>query len=353
MPFITQGKTNVKYLAVVLIVAILAGAGIFLCQRSNEQNLASSQEESTFGQLDSGGIQAGDKIKPEFQAIPGEDSGITAIRKYYYAIVAGNLAEAKSMREDPEDDFDELNGGALVASPRQFEKMGEDRYRFMLDFQDHNSDSEVYIYRVTIDLIGNKLKLISSEEMTSDMVMSGDITVFSKIENDKSYFVVSRNGKEEIIDGRRGPTGEADMDLFAGDISISSDGRYATVGEAGWEGYLVNVYDLQAKKNLCSFESPISYGFAGNNYFYACAVAGMNVWDSGEILELSKPEIIYSAVGKDGCLDRIICSYDGSAKKIKFDISGLKKDCNSKNEEPADKIVQFSIEDQTVKESAK
>jgi hypothetical protein len=33
MPFITQGKTNVKYLAIVLVVAVLAGVGIFLYQQ--------------------------------------------------------------------------------------------------------------------------------------------------------------------------------------------------------------------------------------------------------------------------------------------------------------------------------
>ncbi len=33
MPFITQGKTNFKYLAIVLIVAVLVGAGIFLYQQ--------------------------------------------------------------------------------------------------------------------------------------------------------------------------------------------------------------------------------------------------------------------------------------------------------------------------------
>jgi hypothetical protein len=347
MPFITQGKTNVKYIAIVLVIGLLAVAGIFLCQRSNEQDLVSSQEEST---LDGGGIRTEDKIKPEFQAIPGEDPGIAAIRKYYYSIVVGNLAEAKLMREDPEDDFDDLNSGLLVASPRQFEKIGEDRYRFMLDLRRDYDGSEIYIERVTMDLIGSKLKLVSSE---SDMVTSGDITVFSKIENNKSYFVLSRNGKEEIIDERRGPTGGGDMDLFSARTSISPDGRYATVGEAVWEGYLVNVYDLQTKKNLYSFGSPVSYGFAGNNYFYSCSVAGMAAWDSAEILELSKPEIVYSGIGEDGCFDRIDCSYDGSAKKIKFDISGLKKDCHSENEEPVDKIVEFSIEDQIVKENVK
>jgi hypothetical protein len=346
MPFIDQGKANVKYLAVVIVCAILAGAGIFLCQRSNEQELANSQEENS---LDSGGIQAEDKIKPAFQTIPGEDPGITVIRKYYYAIAAGNLAEAKLMREDPEDNFDDLNFGLLAASPRQFEKMGENRYRFMLDLQGNYYGSKIYIERVTMDLIGSKLKLVSSE---SDMVTSGDIVVFSKIENNKSYFVLSRNGKEEIIDERRGPTGGGDMDLFSGSVSISSDGRYATVGEAVWEGYLVNVYDLQTKKNLSWFRSPDSYGFAGSNYFYTCSSAGMNVYDSGEILELSKPEIVYSAVEKDGC-GRIVCSYDGLAKKIKFDISGSKKDCNNENEEPVDKIVEFSIEDQVVKENVK
>jgi hypothetical protein len=58
MPFITQGKVNVKYLAIVIALAALAGAGIFFCQRSNEQNLASSQKESSLG---SGGTQTENK----------------------------------------------------------------------------------------------------------------------------------------------------------------------------------------------------------------------------------------------------------------------------------------------------
>ncbi|MFA5742832.1 MAG: PsbP-related protein [Candidatus Paceibacterota bacterium] len=40
MPFITQGKINVKYLAIVLIVAVLAGAGILLYQQDLDKKSA-------------------------------------------------------------------------------------------------------------------------------------------------------------------------------------------------------------------------------------------------------------------------------------------------------------------------
>jgi hypothetical protein len=40
MPFITQGKTNVKYLTIVVVLAILAGAGIFLCRQYLDRKAA-------------------------------------------------------------------------------------------------------------------------------------------------------------------------------------------------------------------------------------------------------------------------------------------------------------------------
>ena len=51
MPFITKGKTNIKYLAIVAVLAILAGTGIFLLRQNKDKlNYQPAVSTSTSGQ---------------------------------------------------------------------------------------------------------------------------------------------------------------------------------------------------------------------------------------------------------------------------------------------------------------
>jgi hypothetical protein len=72
----------------------------------------------------------------------------------------------------------------LMANPLEFEKIGDNRYQFKVQFQDNNQKQK--LYRVVMEVNKEKIIPISSEEIITNPISFGNITAFVKQRQSKS-----------------------------------------------------------------------------------------------------------------------------------------------------------------------
>ncbi len=217
--------------------------------------------------------------RPIFSQIPGEDSSVTTIRKYYWLIAGGQIDQAYAMHSQKPVDFtkyQEWYKDVVKADPRDFKKTDSTAYEFYVDYQEHNNTAT--LYHVTMQVVDGQLKTIASEEITSEIVSSGSHTAFAKSIGDQNYMVLTENGSEIIID-------KAENDFYKqniGRVRIFSDpefspsGRYLKYVVYGWEWSGTFIYDVTKKRPVADMDGPETFGFTkGDTYAYGCMSPGM------------------------------------------------------------------------------
>ncbi|MFA6183608.1 MAG: hypothetical protein WC682_00725 [Parcubacteria group bacterium] len=270
--------------------------------------------------------------KKDFQITNGEDNKITLIRKYYWLIENQNLEEAYKMNNRINislDDFKALYQKTRFVQARDFQKVNDNTYKFFLDYQDHNNSKK--IYRLTLRIINeDKLEIITTEEIVSEMVKSGDFTAYSKKQNGKSFLILGRYGIETVIDQGEADYREDYSNLenvkFFRDIKFSDNGNYLIYTMSGWEWSIIYIYDINNDKEALSFDSG-TYGFsADEKSFFVCTNAGMVTNPGGIIYNTPDFKKQFELFGSDKNLaTEVRCNYDKDKNELTFIYD---KDCS-------------------------
>lgn len=270
------------------------------------------------------------KTHGEFKIIPSENPDITAIRKYFWLIVDGKLEEAYSMRSDTKDigfeDFQDLFDQAYSAKVSQIEEKAQNQYRFLVDYQDHNSAPEVY--RIEAKITDGKLAVISTEKMIGEKERFGNMEAFAKQENGYHYVILVRDGKEIIVDKAEIMNKEytnIDKALYFTDPKFSPLGNYLTYNASGWEWEFTRLYDIKNKTINSNIFSPYGYGFTEDEkYFYDCEDNTMSGELYGRVYGVPgfnvKYELPFTA-NETTPFVSINCEYNKDKKAVIFNIS--------------------------------
>jgi hypothetical protein len=282
-----------------------------------------------------------------FQALPGENGDITTIRHYYYYVANGQLQNAYAMYSDPTIDFSKYQQqyqNTIKADPRDFVDKGNHKYEFYVDYQEDNTDPT--FYHVVMSVAGEKIKTISSEEITTPIVKSGPYTAFAKKVGGYNYMVLTDNGREYILD--QGESDYNDKYTNIGNVEFfqnpefSPDNRYLYYEMLGYEWSQGYVYNTQKKKKILEINEVGLHGFAGNEkYFYTCASPGMG---GGNGLVFSLPQgkqifDIYNDKNNSNYMN-IECEYQDGKNYISFVLSQF---YSGENQQAPDKTVKFSF----------
>jgi len=279
-----------------------------------------------------------------FQIISGEDPNITTIRKYYFEITKGNLQNAYNMYKEKKVSFEtykEWYKDALIANPVEFKKMGDNCYKFKVQFQNHNQEQE--LYRVTMKVDEGKIIPISSEKIIESPISFGNITAFVKQRFSKTYLVLSENRKEQILDeGSNSLLG--DSPIIAGPLKFSPEGNYLISHVYGWEWHGINVYDVKNKKRVLKLCLPFVANFTPDEkYFFACARDDFFGAYYNIIYSVPDFKEIYNpSPEKDHWYYAKECEYDKDKQVIRFKLDVYSIKGETKQKEKQSKIVEFS-----------
>jgi hypothetical protein len=289
------------------------------------------------------------KIQSEFEEISGEDSNITAIRKYYWLLSVGKLKEAYEMHSSVNnvsfEKFQEWYKNTYSAGASQFEKKASDQYRFQVDYQDNNNMPE--IYRVEMKVVDGKLLTISSEKMIGKKEVFGDMQAFAKQEADYNYIILAKDGKELVIDKAEELNEEysnINAALFYNNPEFSPSGNYLIYKAYGWEWAFARIYDIKNKNLVPKTFATYSYGFAEDEkYLYDCEANAMSGEFYGRVYTIPDFKIKYELPFEEGemaGLNDLACKYDKEKQIIKFTISNSEES----------RVVEYSVvEDKVVK----
>jgi hypothetical protein len=291
-------------------------------------------------------INASKPVPPReksFQIIKGEDPNITIIRKYYFEITKGNLQNAYNMYQDKKVGFEtykEWYKDTLMANPVEFEKIGDNRYQFKVQFQDNNQEQE--LYRVIMEVNKEKIIPISSEEIITNPISFGNITAFVKQRQSKTYLVLSENGKEQILDqGSASPLDWEGGPVISGPLEFSPEGNYLISDVYGWEWGGTNIYDIKNKKRVLEISSPFIASFTPNEkYFFACAQNDFSGEYYSTVYSVPDFKEIYNALTGE-YYTNIDCEYDKDKQVIRFKMDNIYNPETGQIEKQP-KIVEFS-----------
>jgi hypothetical protein len=280
-----------------------------------------------------------------FQIIQREDSNITTIRKYYFQITKGNLENAYDMYQDKKVSFEIYNEwyrDTLMANPVEFEKIGDNRYQFKVQFQDHNREQE--LYRVVMEVNEEKIIPISSEKIVTNPISFGNITAFVKQRQSKTYLVLSENGKEQILDqGSDSPLNWEGGPVISGPLAFSPKGNYLMCDIYGWEWGGTNIYDVKNRKIVLELSSPFIASFTPNEkYLFACAQNDFSGESYGTVYSVPDFKEIFNALTEEDYMYmNMDCEYDKEKQVVRFKMYNI---YNPKTEqmEKQSKIVEFS-----------
>jgi len=287
-----------------------------------------------------------------FQKIPGEEKNIETIRRYYWLLSNQKINEAYAMVSNQENitlvQFNNWYSNLNFAKPRDFKKINSSAYEFLVDYQDHNDKER--IYHVKMQVLGEKIRTLISEEYISKVVTFGEYEAYVAIRNGKNYVILSKNGKETILDEGVADYNEDysninEVKIFSS-VYFSSKGNYLIYDWGAWEVGGEVIYDFKKQKEILNLLYPDEYGFSNDEKeFYYCTSAGMATGPGGEIVSLPDGETIYS-------LDDLFmepeysdymdveCSYDEKIDKVTFVFgnNGISYDDNgNKKEKPLEK----------------
>ncbi|MEI7891060.1 MAG: hypothetical protein WCI36_03760 [bacterium] len=193
------------------------------------------------------------KSSIDFETIAGEDSNITAIRKYYWLISTGKLQDAYAMYASNKisfDTFQQWYGNVFFAKPSDFKKITGNQYEFSVQYQESNADPTQY--DVVMNVVGGKIETMSSREILSEPSIFGNTKVSAVKRNNKNYVVLEKDGSETIIDQA---VAEYDKDYknigevrFFSNVKFSPRGNFVIYNVGAWEWGGTSVYDIAKKK---------------------------------------------------------------------------------------------------------
>lgn len=301
----------------------------------------------------------------DFEIIENEDPNITTIRKYYYEIAIGNLEKAYEMYGEKNVDFETYESWykeTILVEPEKFERLKNNRYQFNVYFQDDNSEKE--LYRIVMKVDGGKITPISSEKILTEFISFENMTAFTMARHGNSYLVISKDGKEEILD-----IGAAEFSLergtekmLLGPLKFSPKGNYLMSYFSFFESGGIDVYDLDNKKNVLSLDQVSNLNFTDEeDYFFVCANDNTNydkqynaVYSVPDFKEIYRNEIFpaHYVLQDGGHIEK--CSYDKEKEVIRFEREYLPgwdfEKSTHKETKKTKEIIEFSLVNKEVRE---
>jgi hypothetical protein len=284
-----------------------------------------------------------------FETIIGEDSNITAIRKYYWLISTGKLKDAYAMYANNAISFDTFQkwyGSVFFAKPSDFKKIADNQYEFSVQYQEHNANPTQY--DVVMNVVGNKIETKSSKEILAEPSKFGNMKAYAIKRNNKNYVVLEKDGSETIVDQA---VAEYDKDYknigdvrFFSDVSFSPKGNFITYNSGAWEWSGTSVYDITKNKIVFTRGAARKITFSDDEKnAFTCAASAFDGTFDGLVFasnnfdkplfkiskydsEVSKNyESISCALENDAVVFRVTDSWEGSVnqkeKIIKFSLS--------------------------------
>lgn len=283
-----------------------------------------------------------------FKEVEGEDSKITAIRKYYWLLEGQNLEEAYKMHNrinSSLDEFKSIYKKTRVAKARDFSKLNDNAFKFFVDYQDHNKPQT--LYRITARVLNDeKIEIITIEEIVSDVAENGNNKAYFKKRDGKSFMILEKYGVEIVVD-----EGKADYDSnhsdtgevkAFGDIKFSKSGKYLFYKMYGWEWLGAYIYDVEEVKEVFKSDSPHVFSFdKDEKNLFVCSNVGMSSSASGAIYSLPdfKKKFELFDQEKSDALE-VACNYDEGKNELIFTYD---KNCASSEEEKDDKCKKYEV----------
>lgn len=257
------------------------------------------------------------------QSLKPEEIGFqNKIIAYYDAISFHNFDAAYAMKLDADvtlEEFKALYADFPMAGVWDFVKVSDNVYSFNVVTVDFEDAAERYA--VTMEVVGDKLKTLSSEKVSesvlSELVYDDSLKAQIKWSFGKYLVIVTRDGVSETayeVD----TTGAPATNIL--DLSFSESGRYLTFTLRGWEFALTNVYDTVGKKlNDTMLLGGTLYGFTSDEqHFYFCNESGMI---SGMAVVLNLPDMsVRRMLSEDNTNVGVCGPYNGEQNYFRFGI---------------------------------
>lgn len=209
----------------------------------------------------------------------------------YYGLLPSDLAKAYAMRSEGSvslKTFEEWYGHVKFSWTRDPHVIEPHTYRFFVNLIEERP-SETSLYQVIMRVNGQKLETISADKLEY-VILS---TVARPNHKGQKAWVTYDEGVESVyIDVGQSdvlvasvnrnawnPFGGGDAFQTIERIEFSESGDYLTVSYGGWEGTLLEVYEIGSNKKVHSAGSPYQFGFDPENesWFAECQGSGMSM----------------------------------------------------------------------------
>lgn len=217
-----------------------------------------------------------------FSEKSGEDKNITTIRKYYFYLATRKLQDAYEMYLTKNITFDEFTkwyGLVFNTNVYNIKQIKANTYVFDVDISEQNK-KEVAKYRIRMEIINNKINILSSEQITSKEVSFASLTAYTRIKSNKNEIVLIKDGQEIIIDsGDNDWQNKMATTRNFSDPKFSPQGNYLTYFLGGWEYSGGRVYDIKNSHILTNISIPFpTFIEISNNekYIVGCYESGMS-----------------------------------------------------------------------------
>ncbi len=293
------------------------------------------------------------KVSEPFTITPGEEQNITLIRRYYYALDQGDLNGAYALlgKAPKRPEFDSSYAKVYKSEPRDFKRLKDGSYQFLLDFQIQNGEPE--LYRDTFTVIDGKINPVSSEKITSPFVYSEDIYAFAKEADKKNYVIVFDGGKEIVAEQAQAdsmsdkPTGNT----FFRNVRLSPKSSYLLYDRLGWEYFDVALYDIKNKKPV-KLDMPYAKAefTPDEKYFFTCGASDFGGTFVGEVYSVPDFKSLNVLAGVKENYHQIDCSYDAGNNKIMFRMSVVWDDTKGNFDNNKQETVIFDTQNGKIRE---
>ncbi len=283
----------------------------------------------------------------EFKEIAGEDPNIEKIRRYYWNLENGRINDAYNMKNNPTTTPKEFNSSyenVNFSKPRDFKKIGDNIYEFYVDYQDYNSDIEVY--RIRMKVIDSGIETIFVEKYLTNLAKYGNAYMAYGAERDgKNMMILQINGKELIIESKKSEYDEKYTNIGEvgsfGDPRFTNQGKYLAYRTSGWEYGGTVIYDIENQKEIIEIGYPTGIGFSKDDkYLFMCTSSGIGSGPDGEVHSLPDLDVKFDLVdykkeNQEMEFMNVDCEYDENKNEIIFELS----DYYSQDKINKDKIV--------------
>jgi hypothetical protein len=317
---------TVRSLTVLMALALVAIiGGLLYCQQKMEKGGSDAGTVPAAGNQSQPEAPAG--VDQETAAKTEDEKNIETIQNYYALLSSQKLDEAYTMRAKADVSLEEFKGwyqNTEYAWPGQF-KVEDGHYDFIVGFKEKGEEEKAYGVRMTVQ--GGKLSTASSREFTPVSVEQEGYKAFSVVRGDKIYLILSKDGKETVVD--RGDYSKKALDtgfyIAFNQVKFSSKGAYLLYHMSSFEYAGGKVYDIKAGKLSLAVDGvELGDGFdmtPDEKYVYACLGIGMMETIPGRVYAVPGFKKVFDVEGKYGMYRDSSCSYDDNVKKIVFQLS--------------------------------